>query len=78
MDKNFDSISPEQIKELASSPAAQALMAMLRQNHGAAVENVVNGAKSGDMAMLQRSLETVMADPKARELIRRLREETHG
>lgn len=78
MEKNFNSISPERMKALASSPAARALMEMLRQEHGAAVENVLKSAKGGDMTRLQQSLGAVMADPKAQELIRRLQEEQNG
>ena len=78
MDKNFNSISPEQMKALASSPAAQALVAMLRQEHGSEVENLLRGAKGGDMALLQQSLGAVMADPRAQALIRKLQEEQNG
>lgn len=78
MDKKFDSISPEQMKQLASSPAAQALMAMLQQNSSADMQTALAAAQSGDMARVQQSLQAFMADPRAQALIKKLQEETHG
>ena len=78
MDKNFAQFSPEQLRQIASSPAAQRLMAMLRQEHTDAMYSAISGAKSGDMAAVQRALTTFMSDPKAKELLRKLQEEQHG
>lgn len=78
MDKNFDSISPEQLRQLASSPVAQALMAMLRQKHSDAVERAVADAQRGDMASVQQAMQAMMADPKAKALLKKLQEENHG
>lgn len=78
MDKNFDSISPEQMRQLASSPAAKALMAMLQKNHSAAMESAVASAQSGDMTKVQQTLSALMTDPQAQALLKKLQEEHHG
>ena len=78
MDKNFDSISPQQMKQLLSSPAAQALAAMLQQKSEADMQNALAGAKSGDMAQVRKSLQGILNDPKAQTLLRKLQEEQHG
>lgn len=78
MDKNFPQISPQQLKQLASSPAAQRLMAMLQQEHSAAMDSAISGAQNGDMAAVQRSLAAFLSDPKAKEMLKKLQEEQHG
>lgn len=78
MDKKFDSISPEQMRQLASSPAAKALMAMLQKEHPGAMNSVVAGTQKGDMAMVQQVVQALMTDPKAQALIKTLQEENHG
>lgn len=78
MDKNFNSISPEQMKRLASSPTAQTLMAMLQQAGSVDMQSALASAQSGDMASVQQSLRAFMTDPKAQALIKKLQEEAHG
>ena len=78
MDKNFAQFSPEQLRQIASSPAAQRLMAMLQQEHTAAMDSAISGAQSGDMAALQRALAALMSDPKTKAMLKKLQEERHG
>lgn len=78
MDINFEQFSPEQIRHLASSPAAQALMAMLQQSPQADMQSALAGAKAGDITQVQQALSAVLADPKARALLRQLQEDSHG
>ena len=78
MDKNYGQFSPQQLQQLASSPAAQKLMAMLQQEHGDAVNHAISSAQSGDMEAVQRSMAAFMSDPKAKALLKKLQEEQHG
>lgn len=78
MDKNFPQFSPEQLRQLASSPAAQRLMAMLQREHSDAMNNAISGAQNGDLASVQRSLAAFLSDPKAKEMLKKLQEEQHG
>ncbi len=78
MDKKFPEISAQQMQKMASSPAAQQLMAMLQQSHSAEASHALASAKNGDMAAVQRSLAAFLADPKAKALLQKLQEEQHG
>ena len=78
MDKNFDQISQEQLQKIASSPMAQALMAMLRQNHSSAVDSAMKAAQQGDMQQAQKVLAALMKDPQTQKMIRQLQENSHG
>lgn len=78
MDKKFDSISPEQMQQMLSSPTAQALAAMLQQKSSTDMQNALAGAQNGDMAKVRQSLKSVLKDPQAQALLRKLQEERHG
>ena len=78
MDINFEHFSPEQIRQMAASPAAKALMTMLQRSDSMAMDQAMAAAKEGDMAQLQRSLAAFLADPKARALLAQLQEDSHG
>ena len=78
MDINFEQFSPEQMRQMAASPAASALMTMLQRSDSATMNQAMAAAKEGDMAQLQRSLAAFLADPKARALLAQLQEESHG
>lgn len=78
MDNNFSNLSPEQMRNLVSSPAARELMKMLRQNHTGAMNEALAGAKSGDQAAVQRSLAAFFSDPRAKELLKQIQEAQHG
>lgn len=78
MDKNFANLSPEQMRNLVSSPAARELMKMLQHSHKGAMDEAITGAKSGDQAAVQRSLAAFLSDPRAKELLKQLQEGQHG
>ncbi len=78
MNQKIPQFSQEQLRQLASSPAAQRLMAMLQQEHTDAMDHAISSARSGDMATMQKSLSAFLSDPKAKELLRKLQEEQHG
>ena len=78
MDQNFSNLSPEQMRRLTSSPAAEELMRLLRKNYSAAMESAMAGAKNGDQAAVQRSLAAVLSDPRAKALLASLQEDNNG
>ena len=78
MDKNYDHISPEQLRQLASSPTARALMTMLQQNHSVEADNAIRAAQNGDMQQAKDALGAFMKDPKVQQLLRQLQEDSHG
>ena len=78
MDKSFSQFSPEQIKSLLASPAARELMAMLSSRHTDSVQSALQDAQKGDMAKAKAALQACMADPRTRQLLKKLQEEQHG
>ena len=78
MNKNIPQFSPQQMQQLASSPAAQELLAILQKEHSPAMHSAVSSAQSGDMEAVKRSMAAFMSDPKAKALLKKLQEEQHG
>ena len=78
MYQKIPQFSPEQLRQLASSPVAQRLAAMLQQDHGAAMDSAMASAQKGDMAAVQRAMATLLADPKAKAMLKKLQEERNG
>lgn len=74
MEKNKDNFSPEEIKKMAQTQQAQQLMSMLGSQQA---ENVRQNLRSGNMADVQKALQTFLADPQAQALLKQL-EEGHG
>lgn len=78
MDDKIDSFSPEQMRQLAASPSAQALMAMLQINHSQAMASAAAEAQKGNLDAARQALSAFMADPRAQALIKKIQEETNG
>ncbi len=74
--KNNDGFSKEEILRLASSPAGQQLMALLRSEHPDTVASVKQNANHPEQA--KNALAGFLADPRAQELMRRLQEDYDG
>lgn len=49
MEKNSQNFSMEEIMKMANSPAAQQLIAMLKQTNGAQLQKAADLAAAGDM-----------------------------
>ena len=78
MDKNNQQFSAQQLQQLASSPAAKHLLAMLQQEHKDAMNKAVSSAQEGDLEAARQALGAFLSDPKAKSLLEKLREEQHG
>ena len=61
-----------QLLKLAQSPAGQQLLRMVQKSGGENLQTAISKAAAGDFSQLQALLSALMADPKARELIREL------
>lgn len=77
MDKSFAQFSPEQLKQMLSSQAAQSLMTMLSREHNDAVQTALSDAQKGDMSSARQALQACMNDPRTRQLLKKLQEEQH-
>ncbi len=76
--KNSENFSAREIRQLMQSPAGQALMALLQENHAGAMNAARESAQAGDMQQASRALADFLADPRAKALLQQLQEDSHG
>ena len=72
MEKKSQEFSKEDLLRMANSPAGQQLMALLRQNDNAALEQAVAQAKSGDFTQAGQTLRAMLSTPEAQRLMKEL------
>ena len=64
---------PRTLAQLAQSPDAQALASLLSQGHGKAqLEQMAQGAMSGDMQALKTLMQSITSSPEGTQLLQRL------
>lgn len=63
-----------QMAKLAQSPAAQALLSLLRQEGGDRFQTALRQASAGDYTQAQASLSEVLASREAQELLQQIQE----
>lgn len=73
METNFpNNFSMQEIMRLATSPAGQQLIAMMQQQGGSEFQKAMAKAAAGDYSQAKHAIETMMADPKAQQLLKEL------
>lgn len=72
MEKNSQDFSMEDAIRLARSPAAKQLMDTLRAKDSKTLDHAMAQAAAGDYSQVQKDLQTLLADPAIRELLRQL------
>ena len=65
--------SMEEAMKLAASPKGQALLAMLQQQHGAALESAMAQAQAGNYEQVKQSLSDFLETPAGKALLKQLR-----
>ena len=65
--------SMEEAMKLAASPQGQALLAMLQQQHGAALESAMAQAQAGNYEQVKQSLSNFLETPAGKALLKQLR-----
>lgn len=74
MEKNSENFSMEEAMKMANSPAAQQLMAMLRQSDNGQLQKAMDLASAGDMKNAGQIInELLSANRKAQKLAEELR-----
>lgn len=76
MEKKFTDFSLNEAARLAESDAGQRLLDLMKQNPD--TKTAAASAKAGDMEQAKQALQSFMADPQAKALLRQLWEEYHG
>ena len=72
MEKNNPNFSMEEVLKLAKSPAGQQLMAMLRHQDSAKLEQAAAQAKAGDYSQASQTLSAMLSSPEAQKLMKQL------
>ncbi len=72
MQEKNQNFSMEEIMKLAKSPAGQQLMAMLKQQDSAKLEQAAAQAKTGDYSQASQTLSAMLSSPEAQKLLKEL------
>jgi len=72
MDKKLEDFSSKDIMRLAESPAGRQLIAMLRQQNSATLQQAVSQAQTGDYTQAAQTLSALLSSPQAQKLIKEL------
>lgn len=72
MQKKNPDFSMEEVMKLAKSPAGQQLLAMLRQQDSAKLEQAAAQAKTGDYKHASQTLSAMLSSPEAQRLLKEL------
>lgn len=74
MEKNSQNFSMEEAMKMANSPAAQQLIALLRQTNGSQLQKAMDLASAGDMASAGQIIDGLLSsNDQAQGLIDKLR-----
>ena len=72
MEKKNKDFSMEEVMRMAKSPAGQQLMAMLKQQDSAKLEQAAAQAKTGDYSQASQTLNAMLSSPEAQRLLKEL------
>jgi len=72
MEKKLEDFSREEVMRLAESPAGQQLIAMLRQQSSATLQQALAQAQAGDYTQAAQALRAMLSSPQAQKLIKEL------
>lgn len=78
MEKNFQDFSMQEALRLAQTPAGQRLLAMLQQQYGEQLRQVINQAASGQYEEVQRKMADLLSNPEAQSLLNQMRGSQNG
>lgn len=78
MEKNFQDFSMQEALRLAQTPAGQRLLAMLQQQYGDQLRQVINQAAAGHYEEVQRKMADLLSNPEAQTLLNQMRGSQNG
>ena len=78
MEKNFQDFSMQEALRLAQTPAGQRLLAMLQQQYGEQLRQVINQAAAGHYEEVQRKMTDLQSNPEAQSLLNQMRGSQNG
>lgn len=78
MEKNFQDFSMQEALRLAETPAGQRLLAILQQQYGEQLRQVIDQAAAGHYEEVQRKMASALSNPEAQSLLKQLRGSQNG
>ncbi len=72
MAQKFDDFSVQEAMRIASSPAGQRLLAMLRQTDSAKLQQAVKQATTGEYAQAQQTISELLSAPQVQEALKEM------
>lgn len=78
MQKKSEDFSVQEAMRLAKTPAGQQLLAMLRQENGDQLSQIMGMAQSGDMAGASNALKSILSDRDVQALLQKMEDQSHG
>ena len=72
MQKKNQDFSMEEVLRMAKSPAGQQLLAMLKAQDNAKLEQAAAQAKTGDYSQASQTLRAMLSSPEAQKLLKEL------
>ena len=76
MQKNSDHFSMEDALRMAQSEAGQQLFAMLRSQNGAAIDQAMEQAASGDYSQVKQTLSSLLSSPQIKTMLEQMGRQT--
>ena len=67
-----ENLSMQEVLRMASTPAGQQLIALLRQQGGSDFQAAISSAAAGDYTQAKHAVEKLLADPQAQKLLKQL------
>ena len=78
MQKNCEDFSVQDALRMAQSPAGKQLLAILRGNNTAQLQQVMDLAKAGDMEKASTALQSMLSSPQAQQLLKQMEGNKYG
>ena len=78
MEKNFQDFSMQEALRLAQTPAGQRLLAVLQQQYGEQLRQVIDQAAAGHYEEVQRKMTDLLYNPEAQSLLNQMRGSQNG
>lgn len=78
MQKNADQFSMQEAMRLAQSDAGKQLLALLQKENGAALQQAMDQAATGDYEQVKKTMSSLLASAEAQALIQQLGGNKHG
>ena len=72
MEKKTDNFSPEDIRRIANTPAAQQLLDLLRHTDATALSEAMQQASAGNYAQAKNALASLLSNEKVRTLVEQM------